>query len=114
MRFLFLRGVYFYQRFLSPYLPARCRYYPTCSDYALWCLQNKPPFLALLDILLRLLRCNQLFKGGIDYPTRARVGRFCGSQSGVLALRKPHKPSKIEFWLVPKNQKEFYIIKSLV
>ena len=26
-------GVRFYQRFISPGLPARCRYYPTCSQY---------------------------------------------------------------------------------
>ena len=56
----------FYQRKISPLFGARCRFYPTCSQYALECLEVhgllKGSFLALK----RLMRCNILFPGGVD------------------------------------------------
>lgn len=102
MQAFLLRCIYFYQRFISLLSPNSCRFYPTCSHYAIWCLKNQHSFLAFWNISLRLLRCNQFFKGGIDYPIKK--GSF-----------KPNtfKPCNIEFWFVPiENSKKFYIIKS--
>lgn len=55
-----------YQRFISPLLPPMCRYYPSCSHYAVEALQKKNVFVALAMIVWRLLRCNPLSRGGYD------------------------------------------------
>ena len=55
--------VRFYQRFISPALPASCRYYPTCSAYAVTALEVHGPIKGLLLALWRLLRCNPLTRG---------------------------------------------------
>lgn len=63
----FLIGfVRFYQRRISPHLPDMCRYYPTCSNYAIEAINVHGAFKGSLMALGRLLRCNQLFKGGYD------------------------------------------------
>lgn len=59
--------VRFYQRFISPALPASCRYYPTCSAYAVTALKVHGPIKGLLLALWRLLRCNPLTRGGVDH-----------------------------------------------
>lgn len=43
-----------------------CRYYPSCSRYAVEALQKRNVFVASLMIIWRLLRCNPLSKGGYD------------------------------------------------
>ncbi|ELD9072359.1 membrane protein insertion efficiency factor YidD, partial [Campylobacter jejuni] len=63
-----LKILRFYQKFLSPLKPATCRYYPSCSEYALWQFQKKNFFLAFFSTFFRILRCNPFFKGGFDYP----------------------------------------------
>ncbi len=55
----------FYQKFLSPLKPAACRYYPSCSEYALWQFQKE--FFLAFFLLFRVLRCNPFLKG-FDYP----------------------------------------------
>lgn len=57
-----------YQRWLSPGLPARCRFRPTCSAYALEAIEKygvrKGGFLALK----RICRCHPFYKGDIFDP----------------------------------------------
>lgn len=66
MKIFFIKAIRFYQRKISPLFPARCRFYPTCSHYALEAIEVhgavKGGFLAVG----RLLRCNPLFPGGYD------------------------------------------------
>ncbi len=55
-----------YQRLLSPLLGPRCRYYPSCSEYA---AQAVTEFGILRGVVLsgwRLLRCNPWSPGGLD------------------------------------------------
>ena len=58
----------FYQRNISPYRPACCRFTPTCSAYALEAIQKygalKGGFLAFK----RILRCNPFYKGNLYDP----------------------------------------------
>lgn len=64
-----LRG---YQKLISPLLGARCRYYPTCSEYA---AQAMLDFGILRGAILagwRLLRCNPWSLGGFD-PVNAQT-----------------------------------------
>lgn len=58
----------FYQRWISPAFPARCKYYPTCSAYAVLAIRSKGLLLGGLLAMWRLLRCNPWSMGGIDYP----------------------------------------------
>ena len=55
-----------YQRFLSPLLPRTCRYYPTCSAYALQAVHRHGVVKGLGLGAWRLLRCNPLTDGGYD------------------------------------------------
>ncbi len=56
----------FYQRKISPLFPARCRYYPTCSQYTYTAIERYGFFFGALLGALRILRCNPLFPGGVD------------------------------------------------
>ena len=61
-----MAAIRFYQREVSPLCPPRCRYIPTCSEYALEAVEKygavKGSFLAAK----RILRCNPFHKGGYD------------------------------------------------
>ena len=61
-----LKLIEIYQRGISPYSPPKCRFYPTCSQYAKECYQKFNFFYASFLTTKRLLRCNRLFKGGYD------------------------------------------------
>jgi putative membrane protein insertion efficiency factor len=60
---LLIRG---YQRLLSPLLGPRCRFYPSCSHYALEAIQRHGLSRGGLLALRRLSRCHPLNPGGID------------------------------------------------
>ena len=55
-----------YQRFISPAFGPRCRYYPTCSNYAAQAIQELGPIRGTILAVWRLLRCNPFSKGGFD------------------------------------------------
>ena len=59
----------FYQKWISPAFPARCKYYPTCSEYAVLAIRSKGLVVGGALAFWRLLRCNPWSMGGIDYPT---------------------------------------------
>jgi putative membrane protein insertion efficiency factor len=60
-----------YQRRLSPALPRRCRYEPTCSAYAVESVRRFGAARGSLLAAWRLLRCNPFSHGGFD-PVPAR------------------------------------------
>jgi len=55
-----------YQRFVSPALPRRCKYEPTCSAYAAQSLREFGILRGLVLAGWRLLRCNPWSHGGYD------------------------------------------------
>jgi putative membrane protein insertion efficiency factor len=59
----FVRG---YQRWISPALPPTCRFYPTCSAYAVEALQVHGVIRGLGLASWRLLRCAPWHPGGVD------------------------------------------------
>lgn len=66
LRVVVIAPIRFYQRFISPGLPRRCKYEPTCSAYA---AQSVREFGILRGLVLagwRLLRCNPWSHGGFD------------------------------------------------
>jgi uncharacterized protein len=69
---LLLAPIRAYQRFVSPALPRRCKYYPTCSAYALCAVREFGVVRGLILAGWRLLRCNPLSRGGYD-PVSAQT-----------------------------------------
>ena len=63
MKSVFLSLIRFYQRAISPWFPARCRFRPTCSAYALEAIQKYGAMKGLLLALKRFLRCHPFYKG---------------------------------------------------
>ena len=62
-----------YRRWISPALPARCRFYPSCSAYALEALATHGALRGLRLTIWRLLRCHPFYPGGYDpVPPPAR------------------------------------------
>ena len=60
---LMIRG---YQVWISPLLPAACRYYPTCSAYAIEALEKHGPVTGGWLALRRIARCHPFHAGGYD------------------------------------------------
>jgi uncharacterized protein len=56
----------FYKRFVSPLLGQRCRFYPSCSDYARAAVARFGPWRGGLLAGWRILRCQPLCSGGND------------------------------------------------
>ncbi len=74
MKKLLLSIIHFYRKHISPHLPAMCRYYPTCSCYAIEAIETHGAFRGFLLALWRVLRCNPLSKGGYD-PVPPKRGK---------------------------------------
>ena len=55
-----------YQRVLSPMLPARCKYHPTCSEYAAQAVESFGILRGSVLAAWRVLRCNPWSNGGYD------------------------------------------------
>ena len=55
-----------YQRAISPALPKRCKYYPSCSEYAVQSVRSYGILRGLVLAAWRLLRCNPWSHGGVD------------------------------------------------
>jgi uncharacterized protein len=64
-----------YQLVISPALPARCKYYPTCSQYAVQAIQRYGILRGLVLAAWRLLRCNPFSHGGFDPVEAQRLFR---------------------------------------
>lgn len=56
-----------YQKFISPLLPARCRYYPTCSNYGIQAIQWHGVRYGGWLTLKRVCSCHPLGGHGIDF-----------------------------------------------
>ena len=62
-----------YQRILSPIIPARCKYYPSCSEYAAQAIRKQGVMRGLVLAGWRLLRCNPWSLGGVDHVEDQRL-----------------------------------------
>ncbi|MDP9393389.1 MAG: membrane protein insertion efficiency factor YidD [Actinomycetota bacterium] len=66
MRYLLIGLVRAYQLFVSPLLGPRCRFYPSCSRYAIGALATHGASRGSWLTLRRLLRCHPWNPGGVD------------------------------------------------
>jgi putative membrane protein insertion efficiency factor len=101
MKNIFYKLILFYQKFISVLSPPSCRYIPTCSQYAKLHIQHTNILKAFYLIITRILKCNQFFAGGFDYP--------------VVEFRPKnvvYKKIAIKYWFVPVLNKsnKYYIV----
>jgi putative membrane protein insertion efficiency factor len=66
MKILVLAMLNFYKAALSPAIPSACKFYPTCSTYAVEAVDRHGPARGLWMAAGRLLRCRPLHPGGYD------------------------------------------------
>lgn len=102
LRLALIGVVRIYQKCLSPLTKGACRYYPTCSEYALWLLAFDNPIFATFKSFARIAKCNQLFAGGIAYP-----------QARLDVSISAYKPKNVKYWLIPLTNPGFLDIISV-
>ena len=68
MQKLLIKLIRFYQRQISPCFPARCRFRPTCSEYAVEAIRKYGAWKGGWLALRRFLRCHPFYKGDIYDP----------------------------------------------
>jgi len=80
-------AITFYQKFISPAFAPRCKYYPSCSSYALIAIQNH----GLKGIAMaawRVLRCNPWSYGGVDYvKVQARTDEKTNTEQSLQSMK---------------------------
>lgn len=85
---LLLALIAVYQRWVSPVLPRRCKYHPTCSDYAVQAVRELGAVRGSIVAGWRLLRCNPLSDGGIDDLPERRLFRGYSRRGAEGARRE--------------------------
>ncbi|WP_088226348.1 membrane protein insertion efficiency factor YidD [Desulfosporosinus sp. FKB] len=66
MRKLLILLLRIYQKFISPLKGQTCRFYPSCSEYAIQALQKYGLFRGSFKSLVRILKCHPFHPGGHD------------------------------------------------
>ena len=94
---LLLAPIRAYQRWISPGLPRRCRYEPTCSAYATEAIRELGPARGFVLAGWRLLRCNPFSRGGIDdlsrpHPLPRHPDPLGAQRGGPAAMIRPRSP----------------------
>ena len=66
MKKILIGLIRFYRKYISPLKAPSCKFYPTCSQYAIDAIEKKGIFLGLILAVWRILRCNPFSRGGYD------------------------------------------------
>lgn len=73
MKYILIFFVRVYQILVSPFLPANsCRFYPTCSQYAIEAIQKHGAIRGLTLAVKRILKCHPYHEGGYDPVPEAK------------------------------------------
>ena len=89
---VFLAPIRLYQRFISPALPRRCKYEPTCSAYAVGAVRELGVIRGSILAGWRLLRCNPWSHGGWDPVSDRKLFRAPDSDVVADTHKHTHKP----------------------
>lgn len=73
MKSFFTAPIKLYQKWISPMFGPRCKYYPSCSSYAVSAIEAYG-LKGVAKSVWRLLRCNPWSHGGVDYAVKEKVG----------------------------------------
>lgn len=87
----FIALIRVYQLVISPLTPPTCRYYPSCSSYALTALRRFGPLKGTWLAARRVLSCHPWAAGGVDYVPEAPHTCSCSGPSGPAALDKDRR-----------------------
>lgn len=66
MRGILVAGLRVYKLLISPLLPPACRFFPTCSEYAVQAIAKHGALRGSILAAKRLARCHPLHPGGLD------------------------------------------------
>ncbi|PWM39945.1 MAG: membrane protein insertion efficiency factor YidD [Clostridiales bacterium] len=66
MRKIWILPIRAYQKYISPKIPSRCKFYPTCSAYACTAILRYGILIGGGLAIWRVLRCNPWSRGGYD------------------------------------------------
>ncbi len=102
IRRLVLGLIGLYQKTFTLIGRGSCRYYPSCSEYTRQQFEQNPLLYAAYNSTKRILTCNQMFPGGIDYVEVSKLRK--NPQNLTL--------DRVKYWLVPKADNRFYLIKN--
>jgi putative membrane protein insertion efficiency factor len=89
----------FYQKYITILSYGSCRYHPTCSQYARWQFETNNIIFAFYYSFIRVLKCNQLFEGGFDYP-------IVKQNFNKIEFKK----IDVKYWYIPTTKNNNYII----
>jgi putative membrane protein insertion efficiency factor len=92
VRSALLGGIGFYSRAISPALPPRCRFYPTCSAYAAEAIARHGAARGCWLALRRLLKCAPWHPGGVDFVPGTGTPDT-GHSSGTTVAHPPSTAS---------------------
>lgn len=68
--------IYVYRKVISPLKPPTCRFYPSCSEYALEALEQHGALKGSYLTVVRICKCHPFHPGGIDYvPPKKKKGK---------------------------------------
>ena len=124
---LFISIIKAYQKYISPLSAPSCRFYPSCSNYAITTFKFNNPFVAFFVVCYRILRCQPLCKDGFDYATTNKLQRALLSSSThthynwlLPKIKKTHKQKRIIYLFLPlkdsqnSNSKKYKIIQTII
>lgn len=66
LKYILVYLIKFYQIFISPLTPPSCRFYPTCSQYAIEAIKKYGSIKGVYLAIRRILKCHPLNPGGYD------------------------------------------------
>jgi len=90
-----LAVVGFYSRAISPALPPRCRFYPTCSAYAAEAIERHGAARGSWLAVRRILRCAPWHPGGVDLvPGAAGTSEATRASSTAVPAAAPPDPAR--------------------
>lgn len=72
IKIILILPIKFYRYFISPLYPSCCRFIPSCSEYASEAIKTHGIFKGGFYGLKRILKCNPLFKSGLDPVPKKR------------------------------------------
>jgi uncharacterized protein len=87
LRTVAVAPVRLYQRAISPVLPRRCKYHPSCSEYAVQAVRRYGILQGVVLAAWRLLRCNPWSHGGVDFVEDQKLFRPRG-EGGAQPLAR--------------------------
>jgi hypothetical protein len=67
MKKIFISIIKIYQVFFSCLFVSSCRFYPTCSNYAILAIKKYGCFKSIFYIVFRIIKCHPFCKGGINH-----------------------------------------------